>query len=608
MRIKRLLGRFLLNNFYRNIRTQIAIVLSIVITIPVVLLGVSLIDNSHRAVKKSVLSNHKEIVARAAEEISLILKRSEDVLSATAAMIGSTHLGAWQQETVLVGLTLDKPAFIRITSFELSGKMTATSDLGKFFVLNYTDNIVQKPLAGQTYISEVRFQDSNHLPYLGMSVPIRENGKVKGILAADINLRSLWDVVDAIRIGTTGRAFLVSGDGIVIASPDKKQVLKNENIRWQKDVNAALFGKNEAAAFIDPEGKKWISSYAPVPDTDWGIVLRQGEREAYSFSRVMQWQAWLIIIFCELAALLAAALLSRLFSRPVRMLLSRLKSAGSSDSEYKIGIKRHDELGELIKVFNALGDKLKIARANEKFSSIGEAAAWVAHELKNSLAPIKSFVQMLPSRYTDGKFIDKFQDIVPEEIMRCERMLKELSDFSSSAELKARRINLKDVIDGALKTMEARFTDSGIDVRLQADTTNLYIHGDHDKLKQVFINLFINALGAMPHGGSINLAMRIARSIYAKGDFFVEVNIGDTGTGIPRERLTTIFEPFRSTKKDGMGLGLAISRRIIEQHGGEVLVESQLDKGTIFTIRIPQADPGAKETPEIPSFPSVFSR
>jgi signal transduction histidine kinase len=596
MRIKWMISRFLLSKFYRNLWVRIAIALSIVITIPVIFLGLSLINRSQSAIRQSVLSNHKEIVVRAAEEISLILKRSEDVLNTTAAMIGSAHFDPWHQETVLVSLALDQPAFIRVTSFDLAGKMVATSDLGRFFVLNYTDNIMQKPLEGKTYISEVKFQDNDHLPYLAMSLPIRENGRINGILAADVNLRSMWDIVDGIKVGNTGRAFLVSEDGTLIASPDKKQVLKNENIRWQKDVSAALFGRNEAMVLRDGYGKQWVSSYAPVPGTGWGIVLRQRDNEAYLFSRVMQWQSWFIIFFCEIIAILAAIVLARIFIRPVKTLLSGLRGAGNGNLDYKIDIKRHDELGELIRVFNTLTDKLNRAKLNQKFSSVGEAAVWVAHELKNSLAPIKSFVQLLPAKHTDGKFIDKFKDIVPEEINRCERMLKELSDFSSSAELKLERVNLKDVIDSVLKIMEDRCSESNIQIKLQADNTNLYIQGDQEKLKQVFINLFINAVSAMPQGGSINLAMRIVRAVYASNDSFVEINISDTGTGISEDRLKNLFEPFKTTKKEGMGLGLAISRRIIEQHGGEILVESQIDRGTVFTIRLPQ---------EI-SFPPVF--
>ena len=578
----------MLNRFYGSLTARLAIVLSIVILIPMLFSGLFLVNRFQSAVKKSVLANRQEIVNRAAEEISLLLKHSQNILNAVAEVIGFARFDPWHQETVLVWLTLEHPAFIRASSFELSGKMIATSDLGKSFVLNYPDNIIRLPLEGKTYISEVKFQDSDHLPYLAMSLPIKENGKVTGLLAADVNLRSMWDIVDGIRIGNTGQAFLLSDDGLLLASPDKKQVLRKEKFKRQRDLNFSRFSEEGVLLLDDSQQKNFISSYAPVPNTHWGVVLRQEESEACLFSRVMKWQSWIIIFFCGIIAALVAVFLARLFVRPFKSLLEKLKGASNGQAGVQKDLKRHDEIGDLIKMFNALTENLKTAKSKDKFSSIGEAAVWIAHELKNSLTPIKSFVQLLRYKYSDANFIDKFQDIVPEEINRCERILRELSDFSSSVGLKLSWISLKDVIDDVLRILESRFSENRIEVNLLAYNTNIYIQGDPEKLKQVFINLIINAVSAMPDGGSINVGMRKIKAAYAKNASFVEVSIGDTGVGISPDRLKNIFEPFKSTKKDGMGLGLAISRRIIEQHGGQIWAESELGQGTVFTIRFLQ--------------------
>jgi signal transduction histidine kinase len=588
MRIKRVINRFLLNRFYRSLTARLAVVLCIVILIPMVFSGWFLVNRSQSAVKKSVLANHQEIVNRAAEEISLILKHSQDILNAAAQVIGFARFDPWHQETALVWLTLEHPAFIRVSSFELSGKMIATSDLGKSFVLNYPDNIIRLPLEGKTYISEIKFRDLDNLPYIAISLPVQENGKVTGILAAELNLRSMWDIVDGIRIGNTGRAFLLSDEGLLLASPDKKQILRKEKFRKQGGADFFRFSEEGSLLLEGGRQKKFISSYAPVPNTNWGVVLRQEESEACLFSRVMKWQSWIIIFFCGIIAALAAVFLARLFVRPVKSLLEKLKGASSGLAGDQKDLKRHDEFGDLIKIFDTLTEKLKTAKSKEKFSSIGEAAVWVAHELKNSLTPIKSFVQLLRYKHSDDKFIDKFQDIVPEEINRCERILRELSDFSSSTGLKLNWISLKDVMDEVLRILESRFSENHIEVNFLAYNTNIYIHGDAEKLKQVFINLLINAVSAMPNGGSINVGLRKIKPVYAKNPAFVELSIGDTGIGISQDRLKNIFEPFKSTKKDGMGLGLAISRRIIEQHAGQIWAESELGQGTVFTIRFPQ--------------------
>lgn len=585
-RIKRAVSRFLLNKFYRQLWVKIAIVLVLIISIPVGLLGLFLLNTSQGAVRKTVLNNHKEIVVRVAHEIGLLLKKPEDVLKSTAGLLGVTRSNPWQQETILVELVLNQPIFRKISSLDLSGKLIASSDLGG--ILDWDDNkdAIQQILKDKTYISKVKFQD-NHTPYLTMAVTVKTRDKISGILMADVNLRGLWDIVDNILLGNTGRVFLVSDDGTLIAHPDKKRVLKNENLKGQQDVNAVLSGRTGAVELEDKDAKQWISCYTPLPEFGWGVVLRQEQRESYLFSRVMKMQSWVILIFSELLAILIAVVIARVFAHPVRALVLRIKNVTGGGLEGRIDIKRHDEIGELIKIFNELTDKLKKAKASERFSSIGEAAVWVAHELKNSLVPIKSFIQLLPTRHTNGKFIDKFSNMISEEISRWEHMLKDLSGFSSSSELNIDRINIKDIMESVLKIMEDKFIEKEIKVEFQVKNNNLRILGDSERLKQVFINLIINAVNAMSEGGTLRVSMDLVNAPAINGIPYIEVAISDTGIGISQERIKNIFGPFRTAQKEGTGLGLAISRKIVEQHKGVIRVESQIGIGTTFTVRLP---------------------
>lgn len=588
-RIKRALSRFLLNRFYRKFWVQIAIVLAVIISVPVVLLGLSLLNTSQSAVRKTVLNNHKEIIIRAAEEINLFLKQPRDILNSTAALLGVAHYSPWQQETMLVELALNQPIFIRVFSLDLSGKLIASSDLGGTLDLDSDKAAVREVPENNVYISAVRFQD-NHTPYLTMAVPVKMRDKISGILMADVNLRGLWDIVDKIRLEDTGRVFLVSDNGTLIAHQDKKRVLKNENLKGQPDVNAVLYGRTEAIELADEEGKKWISCYAPIADLGWGVVLRQEQRESYLFSRVMKVQSWIIIIFSEIAAILIAVIMARIFAQPIRTLVSRIKNLNNGGPEEKIKIKRHDEIGELIKIFNELTYKLKKAKASERFSTIGEAAVWVAHELKNSLVPIKSFIQLLPVRHGNGKFIDKFSNVISGEIDRWEHMLKELSGFSTHSELIISRVNVRDIMDNVLKIMEDKFIEEKIKVEFHVKNNNLYMQGDPEKLKQVFINLIINAVKAMPGGGTLIVSMDSAAASPVSRVSYIEVNISDTGIGISGDILENIFEPFRGRRQEGVGLGLAISRSIVEHHKGEIRVKSELGVGTTFTVRLPQEE------------------
>jgi len=589
----------LLNLFYRRIWVRIAVILVIIVSIPVVALGVLLINTSEEAVRNSVLNGHRQIVARTAEEIELFIKRPQDILNAAAAMLGVVYPAPWKQETLLVELVLNQPIFMRVSSVDTSGQEMASSELGRSLSWNYPRDALKGVETGKTYISEVKILD-NHIPYVTMAVPVKKMGKIVGVLVSDVNLRGIWDIVDNIRLGNTGRAFLVSRSGTLIAHQDKKRVLNNENFSSQKDVQAVLTGKTEAVQIESESGGKWISSYAPISGLGWSIVLRQKQDEAYLFSKIMKIQSWAIIILSELAAILASIFMARVLARPIKALALRIKRVAAGDLEHKIRYKRRDDIGELIQSFNQMTKKLIIAKERERLSAIGEAAAWITHELKNSLVSIKSFVQLFPERHMDEKFVDKFSKLIPEEINRWEHMLKELSDFSSHSQLRAAQTDVKKVMESILEIMEQDFIEKNIQLRYATQDVNFEIIGDPERLKQVFMNLIINAVNSMPAGGLLTISLGLAKDdrvplsgigLYNEESapaYYIEVKVKDTGKGIPKDALNRLFEPFHTTKIGGMGLGLVISRRIIEQHKGGIEVESGIGTGTTFIVRLPK--------------------
>ena len=586
-KIKRRLKIFLFNLLYHKLWIRIVVILLVIVTVPLALMGILLIDTSQKVLRNSVLNNHKEIVIRAAEEIGLYIKGPESVLSLTAGMLSITHAEPFKQETILVELALNQPIFMRVSSVDLSGQEIATSELGKQLTRSFSNEILQEIGEGRTYISKVKVI-GNHTPYLTMAVPVKETGRIFGALIADVNLRGLWGIVDNIKLDKTGRAFLVSDDGILIAHYDKKRVLQNENIKGEEDVRSVLEGKSGAIELEDKAAKKWISSYAPIADVGWGIVLRQEQQEAYSLSKVMGMKSWVIIILSELAAILMSIFIAKILARPIKFLASKIKSVAAGNLDDKIEIKRHDEIGKLIKSFNYMTKGLKRAKDRERLSAIGEASAWIAHEFKNSLVAIKPFVQLFPQKHRDKKFVQLFSKLVPAEIKRWEHMLRELSDFSANFGLKLVKTNIREVITSTLAIMKEEFLEKKINVEYTDKNAEFYITADPIRLEQVFRNLIINAVNAMPDGGLLTISSDLIKNDSRNGSsYYLEVRIKDTGIGMSVDSLGRLFEPFRTTKKGGMGLGLTISRKIIDKHGGSIRGESTAGAGTTFIVKLP---------------------
>lgn len=601
MRLQRHLKRLCVRLFYRRMRVKILTILLAGALTVVSVLGMSLAAAAQKAVKSSILSAHMEIAAKAAQSVDLFIKRPQDILKMTAAMLSVVYPAPWKQETVLVELVLDEPMIMRAAVVDTAGRMLASSELGRNLSWEPPETAVSSIPRQPFYISPVHVRE-NQIPYVTMSVPLKKSGRIMGAVVADVNLRGMWDIVDSVVIGKTGRAFVVSADGTVIAHNDKKKVVRRDNLSSWKEVGNAVGGKRGAMISADDAGTRWIHAYAPCAGAGWGLVLYQKEREAYAPARMLTLYSLLCIILTGSGAAAACCMLADIFVRPIENLVLELKNVSAGGYDPKPVSAQRDEVGEVARLFNTMIERLKEAKEKERFLSIGEAAVWITHELKNCLVSIKAFVQLFPQKHADMKFVDAFSKLIPGEIARWERMLKELSDFSSRNGIVPVCVEAGEIVSSTLQVMQPECAGKKIDILYQGPASPLCIVADAQRLRQVLVNLIINAVQAMPGGGVLSVSVSAARGGgNCRGAGCGEIRIKDTGAGIPPEDIKKIFEPFYTTKKIGLGLGLAISRTIVEQHKGTLTVESVQGAGTTFTVRIPMgAPPDSMTTTALP--------
>jgi len=554
-----------------RVRSKIFVVIVAVVSVPLFAIGFSLMRSAESAIHQSVWHDREELARRAAAEIALFLSKPRDILTTTAAILSTVYPSSWKQETALVELTLEQPVILKAASIDTAGQVLAYSELGSR-PDEYPAGLMRALFDEYTpfFMSEVRVREDK-IPYVTLAVPIKKAGVVTGALVADVNLQGIWDIVDSITLGLTGRAFLAAGNGTILAHPDKKKVLKQERLTPAAD---------------DSSGRGWVFAYAPVAGTDWIVGLQQERAEAYFYSRGMAFESWMMIFLGEIIALLGGFYLAGRLARPVEALADRINrmSGGTARPAGK------DEFRTVSRSLKTIADELKNARDKERFTSMGEAASWIAHEMKNCLVSIKSFVQIFPQKHKDARFVEAFNRLIPEEIRRWEHMLKELSDFSVSPECKRAPVDLCRVVGVTLQTMEYELKAKKVDVIFTSSQTPVMIQGDEERLRQVFVNLVLNAVQAMEEGGRLTVSIESGQA----GRMRACVHVSDTGKGISSADLQKIFDPFFTTGKGGMGLGLAISRRIIEEHGGAIGVQSATGAGATFSVAFPliEADKG----------------
>ena len=299
---------------------------------------------------------------------------------------------------------------------------------------------------------------------------------------------------------------------------------------------------------------------------------------------------YILVASGPLATAVLAIILMKGFTKPIDTLLDATKRLKNGDLDYKIkGLK--NEFGEVAASFNEMSGSLKEQmlkmQRTEQMVVLGELAAGLAHEIKNPLAGIKVSVEVLAEEQNiseeDRAVILKAID----EIKRIELLIKSLLNFAKPPKPQLTAIDVNDILDKTIifslkHPSLSSDTSTSINLLKDFDERLPETMADPVQLQQAFLNLLLNAIDAMPDGGTL----AVKTSYHAEGNS-IQIAISNTGKGIDEAVIGKIFQPFFTTKPKGTGLGLAITKRFIEQHGGDICVENNPGGGTIFNIFFP---------------------
>ncbi len=239
-------------------------------------------------------------------------------------------------------------------------------------------------------------------------------------------------------------------------------------------------------------------------------------------------------------------------------------------------------------------------RQLDRLASIGTLSASMAHEIKNALVAVRTFVDLLLSKNQEAELAE----LVSRELRRIDSIVSQMLRFAGPARPTFAAVHLHEILDQSLRLIQHQLEGRKISLERAFQAAPETIKGDDYQLEQAFVNLFFNAIEAMGPSGilTVKTAVLPGQTQPAGGDNSpapsVQVWITDTGMGIAPENLDRLFEPFFTTKPNGTGLGLAIARRIIQEHRGTIHVESRLNGGTTFRVSFPLPDTAARRQPQ----------
>ncbi|HOD35025.1 MAG TPA: ATP-binding protein [Syntrophales bacterium] len=259
---------------------------------------------------------------------------------------------------------------------------------------------------------------------------------------------------------------------------------------------------------------------------------------------------------------------------PLEVIATTLKEEGGRPQGSVILFRDLTEIRQL---------KAEIARS-QRLASIGSLAAGVAHEIRNPLSSIKGFATYFKAKLRGDPEDSRTADIMIQEVERLNRVIRQLLDLSRPMEIEKKPTRLEPLIEHTVRLADVHARKKGIIVRTEFSPEAPAVFADPDRIKQVLLNLCLNAIEAMQAGGNLTLTLGRYNEKMARLD------VSDTGAGVPRGDLENIFDPYYTTKSSGTGLGLAIVHRIVEAHGGEIRVRSESGRGTTFTMLLPVSD------------------
>jgi two-component system NtrC family sensor kinase len=446
------------------------------------------------------------------------------------------------------------------------------------------------------------------------AVPLHdEAGTPIGALYGGILLNRRYDIVDEIK-NIVYRGEVHRGKPIGTSTIFQGDTRISTNVldeRGDRAIGTRV--SSEVYEQVLVRGRKWIdrafvvnnwyiTAYEPILDAlgkAVGILYVGILEEPYHELRGGILWSFLGLTGIAIAlALIISYLLSRSILKPIGQLLEGAARLTRGELDYRIKPYSSDEIGQVCRAFNAMGKSLldrdrklweqtrKQLSESEKLASVGRLAAGVAHEINNPLVGVLTFSKLLLEDDAIPPGAKEDLKVIADETLRCRKIVKNLLDFARETTPEISLVNIDEIIEKVLDLVrnQTLFQNIKIEERFNRDLPAIPV--DPDQIQQVIMNLVLNAAEAMPDGGTLAISTN-----YGADRRFIKISVRDTGTGIPKEDIERIFDPFftKKARGEGTGLGLAVSYGIVQKHRGNITVTSQLGEGSIFEVNLPIA-------------------
>lgn len=570
-----------------HIRGRVALLVATAAVLPLLVFALVSVGSLRTGTRQSVVAGNMQLATRAAEQIEQYIAHAIATLQALGADLQGTALEAWQQERILRNYVLAFPAFRELALFDTGGRLVATSRLTPSRLVLPPPAFDERGIA----LSPIAIDD-DLLPRATVAVRVPAAGGSAGWVAAELRLEEMWRLVDRLRVGREGYALLIDGHGRLLAHghPDQKALVAYGSDMGDHPLVRNLLDHRPtgpvSTEYTSAAGRPVLGVAAILPSLSWILIVEQPTEDAYGLLHRLEGQLLAVIALALLATIAAGYFWGRSFIDPIFQLLRGTQALAEGRLDTRVEIDRQDEFRTLGDAFNRMADRLaelqQETRRQERLAMFGRIASGLVHDLSHPVQNIGNNCRLILRMYDDPEYRETFRRTVEREMQTIRRMFEDLRNLARPIPLERFPIDVARSLGEVVEATRLLAERAGLTLVYDPPPGALTIQGDAFALGRVYRNLILNAIQATAPGGTVTVAARAQ-------DGQARITIADTGCGIPAERLPAIFEDFVTTKRRGLGLGLPIAKKIVEQLGGTIAIGSEVGRGTTVVIQFPQA-------------------
>lgn len=581
-----------------RLRAKLLLFLALTTLFPLGAYGAFATWSGIRGAQQGVTYGTRATASEVAKRVGAFVRGRVDVVRAVAAAVSPGNgLSPGETNRVLARDLLEDRTLRYLVGFDLAGHRTFGTLLPDGGPSKLVRRAAKDALAtGHAQVTQVVVGD-DLLPVMAVAVPIHRLGRTVGALAAEVDTLELWSMVRDIHLGHTGYTYLVDRHGHLFAHGIAKELvyaIQRRPYPTPRIVDEAEAGHGAVSAtYARHDGVEVVGAAAVVPGTSWVAVVETPARDAFAGARDLGIGLLIVLLVALVFVGTVAFVGARSIVTPVERLADGARRIGEGDFSVRVHHDRPDELGDLSRGFNHMAEDLGTLtaeiRRQERLALLGRIAGGLAHDLKRPFQHLITHVRtFLDIPEAEGSRA-RLEENLDREQAYIDRLFTDLSEFANPKDADPSPTDLPALLRRIGKSLEATATARGIELTVEVDGEDPIVEVDALALERAVRNLVENAFDALREEGghvSLFLSLEPTRAVLA---------VEDDGPGIPVGLLPDLFDTFRTTKRSGkgLGLGLAVVRRIVDEQGGTVVAENGPVGGARFVVTLPRKETGA---------------